>query len=253
MIEFVDPKRLKNHPLNAEIYGTEVDPEFVSYVRENGIIEPIQATKEYVILSGHRRRQAAIMADIREVPVIFVAPVDAKDAERRLILANRYRDKTVEQKAREFAYWKGLESSAADARRKAGKPLETPESGGNAGDLAAAKVGLSRPTAEAAVKVVAEIDRAEEDGNEELAASLREELNHGSVKAAAKRLAPEPETPLEQARALAAEKAYNTLAGHILWLRNNVDHPKSPTVFNKIDEGLKVVFDGVKAIQSFVK
>lgn len=72
-------------------------------------------------------------------------------------------------------------AESGDPPQKSGKP-------GRAADAAAAKVGMSRPTAEKAVEVVRQIDSAREAGDDAKAEELREALNTKGV-AKAHRLA----------------------------------------------------------------
>lgn len=104
-IKWVVPQLLKPHPINEKIYGKEaVDPGLVASIKEGGIIEELQVTPEHVIISGHRRRAAAIEAGLESVPVRVRFDLDTDDkVVWALIEANRtQRDKTFEQKIREI-------------------------------------------------------------------------------------------------------------------------------------------------------
>jgi ParB-like chromosome segregation protein Spo0J len=185
----IDPKKLANHPLNAQLYGTTPDAEFVASVKRLGVLTPIEITHSGIIISGHRRKQAAVIAELERVPVLM-----NKDAltdleiRQRIIEANRQRNKTKEEIAREYAELLLVEKALAEQRMKAGKPCEKNFLGsgaaGKAADRAAAKVGISRPTAEKAAEVVQQIDKATAAGDTEKAAELRHELNQGTVAAA---------------------------------------------------------------------
>ena len=208
--EHRNPESLKNHPINATIYGSIPDPEYVASVKEHGITEPLLITPGNVVISGHRRRQAAVMNGIKEVPVVVLHEVtNPLLLERRLILANRHREKTTEQRAREFENLKRIESELAKHRQAKGRPAskelspnldEVPETAekpkkGRADAIAAEAVGMKRTTAEKAVEVVHAIDEAEAKGETERAADLRDTLNNKSVSAASAKVKPPKPKP----------------------------------------------------------
>jgi len=194
----LNPAELKNHPVNIEIYGTQSpDDEMLASVKEFGVLDPLKATKDSVVLSGMRRLQHAKIAKLKAVPVL-VSRTALSDYEQvvEIVESNRCREKTMEQKAREYA--KLSEAKAAEARKRMvsgkksdpGKKVSEGENG-RAKDDAASHVGMSRPTAEKAREVVEEIDKAKEAGDESRAASLRQKLNKGSVSEAHREARPD--------------------------------------------------------------
>jgi hypothetical protein len=199
---FIPPTELKNHAVNIEIYGTQsLDDDMLASVKEFGVIEPIRATKDRVMLSGHRRRQHAIVAKCETVPVLM-AQHAISDVEQviEIVESNRQREKTMEMKAREYARLSEAKAEQARKRQAHGKtaPGKTlgekfPEaSNGRAKDAAAKEVGLSRPTAEKAAEVVKVIDEAKAKGDTQKADELREKLNTGTVAAAHRAASSEP-------------------------------------------------------------
>lgn len=66
----VKPETLRTHLLNIKIYGDKPDPDFVELVRKYGVTEPIMVTPDNVIISGHRRNQAAKITDQETVPIL---------------------------------------------------------------------------------------------------------------------------------------------------------------------------------------
>ncbi len=173
----------------------------------------------FVCLSGHRRRQAAKMAGLTEVPAMVIRDDVPEYLQVIMVIeSNRQRDKTPEQKTRETTELAKARSIEAKARQKAGKSsgdnLRKNFSGGDddskrALAQAAKETGLgSRPTAEKAIKVVEKIDELTAAGETVKAEQLREVLNTSSVSKAA-RLAetidepedeaePEPETVVDE-------------------------------------------------------
>lgn len=206
----LDPNNLKNHLLNIELYSDKPDPEFVELVRENGVTEPIMVTQENVIISGHRRNQAAKMCGLKEVPVVIVDLKDELDIQKMLVICNKQREKTKEIRAREYKILKEIEEKQAKLRLKTSTGGKEPrpkenlpeaekhsEKQGQSRDLAAKEVGLSGKTAEDAAKVVEEIDRLEAEGDTEGAEALREELNNKSVSSAARKAGAKKDKPKE--------------------------------------------------------
>lgn len=99
---------LRPHPLNAEIYGDTADDELVSRVQMLGIIHPLLITREDVVISGHRRLDAATRLGLETVPVLVSPLTDALDIEELLIEANRQRQPSNEQRVREYRHLKAL-------------------------------------------------------------------------------------------------------------------------------------------------
>lgn len=205
----IDARELKNNLKNIGIYGTEaVDKEKVENVKKLGVLEPLKATQELTILSGHRRRQWAVVSEKFLVPC-WVAKRQLADWEESLLIveSNGYREnRTREQITREFQ----LRLSALEQMMKRGRPktanANEKESGQSlptfpknekvrVAEDAAKAVGLSRRTAETASKVVAEIDKAVQAGDTEKADVIRETLNKKSVNAAAAMVSPQKTKP----------------------------------------------------------
>lgn len=214
------PENLKNNGLNIELYGDKPDPAFVELVRENGVIEPIVVTQENVIISGHRRNQAAKICGLKEVPVTIVDVKDELEIQKLLILFNEQREKTTEQRAREFKKLKEIEEKL---RSRGKKPLKTGadlnvanlpqlEEGKRSRDIAAEKVGMSARSAEEAAKVVDRIDELEEAGETDEAAELREELNTKSVSSAARKAGTKKDKPKPEFK----EKTIDDLFGKLV-------------------------------------
>jgi len=169
------------------------------------VIEPLKADRSTkTVISGHRRRAAAIKIGMSAVPVILVDCPNSDEQLNLLIESNRQREKNKEQLAREFKALTEVKELLAKQRKKQGRPKKTAKPAktdtkkhaqkfpqdnsetrnATARDEAAKEVGMSRPTAEKAAAVVDEIDAAEEEGDQERADELRDSLNSGSVSAA---------------------------------------------------------------------
>ncbi len=237
-----DPKSLRAHPLSLEIYRDGVTPDLLESIREKGIYEPLLVTWEGTVVSGHRRLACALELDLAEVPTVDTGLTDPMDIEEAVIEANRYREKTEEQKAREFAHLLPIETKRAADRQKAsqaqtgdgvilqaggtvGKNVSPPlEPEGKAAAVAASRVGMSRPTATKAAEVVTVIDALEAKGKPEEAAAIRETLNTKSTRKAHKQaaatglLAPKTEAK-PSAKATHKKQTFNLTNDKIEWAR----------------------------------
>jgi ParB family chromosome partitioning protein len=205
--------KLKPHPLNEKLYGRrELNFELRDSIKEKGILVPLIVTPDDVIVSGHSRWEVAKILRIDDLPVQVLDTKDEAVIEECLIHCNKQRDKTEEQKAREFKRIKAIEREKAKKRQGKRTDLQKEEEDipqnsaesdeGDARTIAAEAVGLSHTTAEHAEVVVDEIDELEEKGEQEQADDLRQTLNNESVNAAFKKTKkgakPAPESKAKQ-------------------------------------------------------
>jgi hypothetical protein len=121
---------LLSHPLNRKVYGDEaLDVGLKESVRNLGVLEPILVVKmesldgtrglRTYILSGHRRVLAAKKLGHRTIAArhIEIEPDDWTRAEQILLETNRQRNKSWEQKGREFIESRRIESELARGRQ----------------------------------------------------------------------------------------------------------------------------------------
>jgi len=196
------------HPINAAIYGDGPDAELVDSIETQGILTPLIITETGIILSGHRRWAAAKKLSLPTVPVIISPLTDDLDVREAVIESNRQRDKTTEQRGREYTEIKAIETERARRRMATsgpgvygGKPgvENLPQAVlGKSRDIAAGKVGMSGKTAEKAATVVKAVDTLREQGKLKEAEELRRALNSKPVsssyrKASTMGLVPKPE------------------------------------------------------------
>lgn len=86
--------RLRPHPRNASIYGSDPIDDLIGEIDRHGMLEPVVVSPKHVILSGHRRVRAAKALGWNSVPVrLDRGPTTAA----RLIAFNRQRRKTWTQ------------------------------------------------------------------------------------------------------------------------------------------------------------
>ena len=251
-IELRDPYTLRNHVANIAIYGDVADEEMVESVRQHGILTPLTVTAESVVVSGHRRMQAARFLKLKAIPVHVCRETDPDTIERLVIEANRQRRKTPEQMAREAQRLLAIAEREAAKREAAtqAKPgvgqvglpgrapvpyPENPAENANTGKAAAdvaSTLGVS-PRTVANLKAAADaIDEAEDGGDAETAESIRTTLNERGPAPAAKharerrktkavqREAGEAGVPPKVAEALATRPKWLGLQSRLGTIRN---------------------------------
>lgn len=245
VVEQVPVDELSPHPLNEKIYGPSDLEGLVASVGDGGITSALTARwvdGKRQLIGGHRRREAAKLAGLTHVPVLMVEVKDERTGAQRLVQDNvGAREKTNEERIREYAILKPTEAAAAKTRQQAagkqeGKnPAPPPaDAAGKAGDIAAKKVGKSRPWAEDGLKVVAAIDELTAKGQPEKANGLRALLNKstdGALKSAmAAGYLPKPEAKGSKPRT-AKENPANAAAppaGQSTAASNPPTEPKNP-------------------------
>ena len=200
--EQVDPSTLRPCPRNKHVFGpteAELTPEFLASIKEDGVLAPIIVNSKRMICDGHRRTAAAVKMGLKSVPC-YVS--DHEDINKTLhawdTLQKQVRVRTKEQTARLFGQYKAEEAETAATAEKDEKAnvsdpvsIETEKNDRpdtpikrRPDDIAAERVGMSRPTAARALAVVKEIDKAEAEGNTGRAEDLRDKLENTSVHAA---------------------------------------------------------------------
>lgn len=192
MIEWIHPDELRNHPANTSIYGDTPDQEFVESVRQRGVfphtpIGYVQDGDFKVIVSGHRRRQAAKIAKLDMVPVVRLKDIEGDELaiKEMIVASNANRQKTREQMAREAALLAEIESERASLRQKQGgkwTPLSPLDSKGATREKVAKVLKTSERTAQRLIEAGRTLIEAEASGDKELAEDIKHGLEH-SVRA----------------------------------------------------------------------
>lgn len=109
---------LRPHPENKKIYGDSPDADLTMSVKKKGILTPLLITRTALILSGHRRWNAAKAAGLSTVPVTLFKSNDELDILEALIESNRQRVKENEQIGREVDALLGIEQERAKRRQE---------------------------------------------------------------------------------------------------------------------------------------
>jgi hypothetical protein len=203
-VESRNPAELKPHPLNEKIYGDALNPTLVRSIKDFGFHSPILIAQDNTILNGHSRCAAALQLKLEKIPMI-VSPITHELEKRALVISgNSQRDKSREQKAREYMELKVIEEEKARNRQREaaqrtnllhqdktendGRSQDSTEAWkedtGESRKIAAGKLGISYTTAEESARVVQLIDLLSMEGNKDEAENLREILNTKSVNAA---------------------------------------------------------------------
>jgi ParB-like nuclease domain len=187
VLEWVPLDKLLNHPLNAQLYGTQPDEEFVAGIKAYGVIVPPEVTIDFTIISGHRRVQAAKIAGHLGIWVLrHKNAMSDLEVQKRLILANAQRPKDDELKLREYRKLREIETALAAERKRSGKAVGDGQKHGEARALAAEGAGVSASTGDLGVALLDHLDAADTAGDTERAAKIRTTLHKSGVRPALK-------------------------------------------------------------------
>lgn len=214
--EQLDPSKLRPFSLNKSVFGDiekELDAEFLESIKTDGVHTPVVVTTKGLILSGHRRVAASIRAGHRLIPCYVKNESDSIAIKKIWFQCCQQRHPTEEQKTRYFNAVNEVKALEAAERKKSGKKQESdlgvisPQGRApRAADIAAETIGVSRQKAARMSATVAVIDEAEEAGDTETAAELRDTLENKSASEAARK-AKAAKVKLRRAKAAAEKKA----------------------------------------------
>ena len=116
-IPISDIDSFPNHPYYVK--DDEAMQELAESIKNNGILTPITVRKKddgrYELISGHRRRRACELAELKEIPALIIRCTD-EDAVIQMVDANLQRPKILPSE-KAFAYKMKLEA----IRRKVGR------------------------------------------------------------------------------------------------------------------------------------
>jgi len=84
---------LKPHENNAIINNDKADASLVKSISEKGILTPLLITKDNIIISGHRRLDAAIICNYSDIPVTIFPSEDPLEIRSALVESNNNRVK----------------------------------------------------------------------------------------------------------------------------------------------------------------
>ncbi|NCX56052.1 MAG: hypothetical protein EBW87_02520 [Burkholderiaceae bacterium] len=200
-VKKVDPRTLKNHSLNITLYGEDIPAHLTDSIKQYGIREPIVVCRssnmdlDGVVVSGRRRRVAAIKSGIKEVPIVEWKCEDEDELKQELIIRNVRSELTIEQRGRMAAELLEIEKRLAEKRQASGSKQESP---GRAIDKAASQVGLAPTTAKRVMQTIKNVDELKGEGQIEKAEAVVATMNKGKVTQALRESAPQaPAKPPE--------------------------------------------------------
>ena len=157
-IQLISIEKIDPHPINSQIYGEGEDiNSLAESIMKNGLQETFTLTpngERFTIIHGHRRRLACLAAGIKTVPAKIKNFSSKEDEIAALLSGNEYREKSIEQKGREYLAWLDIEKERSRSR------MSKPGTGlGTTRDILAQRVGLgSGVNAEKAVTAVKALD-----------------------------------------------------------------------------------------------
>jgi len=197
---------LTPHPINASIYGENEDvSSLAKLIEKSGWVKPLVVTKDYVIVSGHRRWKALKELGWKTITVEFTEFADDTAILEALLLENATREKTLLVRIREGMAWEKLEEERAASRQGTRTDLAnmvenfppcSPQTKfSKSRDAIGSRVGLSGRSYAKGRKVVETMDSEDSQGEVSSASALRIALNK-SIDAAYK-LAIRPRTTRE--------------------------------------------------------
>jgi len=111
---------LRLHPRLRAIYGEDSVDDLAAQIKESGHLKPLITTLDHRIISGGRRLRAAVLMGETEIEIEPRHFADEASALATILLENATRQKTPEQRVREAALWKEIESEQARQRQRAG-------------------------------------------------------------------------------------------------------------------------------------
>ena len=135
---------LSPHPQNSILYdspsGVEWDA-FLSSIKENGILEPLLVNPQNIIISGHRRWQAAVEIGLELVPYLMLNQMSENEELKTIVEANRYRKKKLHELKHEAELLEEVEGKLA-LERKGTKELTPASEKGRTGEKIAKALGI---------------------------------------------------------------------------------------------------------------
>lgn len=180
----VPVEKLKTSEFSRETYGDVPSPSLVASIAAEGVLVPLLVNyKNHEVISGNTRLAVVKQLNRSTVPVIYINEDDPLVIQEYTLETNRHRERTPEQKVREFIAYKKIESARAKDRQRTNKPVAnqpvqkcTQADQGKAREKAAEKVGMSGVQLERGEKVLNAIATLKAENGDQ-SKSLLEKLN----------------------------------------------------------------------------
>ena len=88
-IKQVDIGKLKPYENNAKIHGEKQINKLAESIKEFGFISPVLIDKDFTIIAGHGRTQAAKQAGLKKLPCVFVEGLSEEQKKAYILADNR--------------------------------------------------------------------------------------------------------------------------------------------------------------------
>ncbi len=246
-VVYIPPTRLRPNPKNAEFFSID-DDKYLQFlkddIKERGVIVPLIAKRDEMLLAGHRRLNIASELKIKLVPVQYVERELTPDEEIEFLLKdNTLRrqlsaDKRIELLKRIYGKKLLEDQRGGDRRSNKAKSKSPHEVLKNSSKITpqkiAEKLGISTKTAER------DLARARRDlrnrGGGKKSKSPHEVLKNDPIKAAgryAKKLAEIGEANPEKIAAIIIE--IDTLKRHLKELKRKFEQRPDPNTKSMFD------------------
>ena len=130
LVRQVSVSRIIPAPINSDIYRQPGAQDglhaLVESIKKNGIMTPLTVSEDLRIISGHRRREAAIQAHVTKIPCIVRKGIryPSDQFTKLLVEANTQREKTLAEIAAESVVLKSGEEAAAALYSARAKKLD---------------------------------------------------------------------------------------------------------------------------------
>ena len=102
----VEIENVLDNPRNPfKVIDNEEMEELISSVKQFGIMEPVSVIKQdskYLLISGHRRKHAALLAGLEKIPVIVLENLTDEEIDIRMVDANIQRKKLPSEIAHSY-------------------------------------------------------------------------------------------------------------------------------------------------------
>ncbi|MEI7491321.1 MAG: ParB N-terminal domain-containing protein [Bacteroidota bacterium] len=145
--------KLTSHPYNHRIYGYTDNTELTEKIKSSGWIKPILVTKDYMVISGHRRIEVCKTLGISEIECEIVDDDPLKQLEL-FVSENFYRVKTTTQLMKESEIYFDIEKKKAYQRIMSGVTPETGMTSGRTTEIVAKKIGMGETSYKKGKKVM---------------------------------------------------------------------------------------------------
>lgn len=102
----VEIENVLDNPRNPfKVIDNEEMDELISSIKQFGIMEPVSVIKQdskYLLISGHRRKHAALLAGLEKIPVIVLENLTDEEMDIRMVDANIQRKKLPSEIAHSY-------------------------------------------------------------------------------------------------------------------------------------------------------